>query len=130
MLRGFTIFILLVGVGVQTLPLRLCAVEQVLAGHSCHDRHQPAAGVGANASIQDALEGHDATGGKPDPACRCELPKGGFDRQLRPDVPVDLLPTLVIPIDLESACARAVVVPAVEQPPNAAATSVNLPLLI
>jgi hypothetical protein len=130
-LRALIILLLLVGVGIQTLPLRVCAVEQALAGNSCHDdHHRPALHQGARLSIVDALDGHASTGGDSDPACRCELPKGGFDRQLRPDVPIDLLPTVLIPLDLGSACARAIILPAVDQPPNLAAKPVTLPLLI
>jgi hypothetical protein len=131
MLRGFVIFLLLVGVGVQTLPLRVCAVEQAIAGQSCHD-HDTVAVQRTETGSTDlkGFDGHAAAGGESDQTCRCELPKGGLDRHVRPDAPIDLLPAQIIPVDLVFATANHTFVPAaLEQSPSAATAAITLPLL-
>jgi hypothetical protein len=131
MLRGLLIFLLLVAVGVQTLPLRVCAVEQALAGRSCHDNRGAVVSQNDTSLIVDnGSHGHAATDGEPDRACRCEMPKGGVDRHVPPDAPVDFLPAHATPLDLGLISASLVLLPAAEQPPSMLAASVNLPLLI
>ena len=131
MLRGLVIFLLLVGVGVQALPLHACAVEQVLAGRSCHDSDLAVAeGAGLGRSLDCPLGGHVETSGESGPTCRCELPKGGLDRHVPLDAPVDLLPALAAAPNPCLAIASHVLVPVESQPPDAAAAGVTLPLLI
>jgi hypothetical protein len=131
MFRGLVIFLVLVGVGVQTLPLRVCAVEQTLAGQSCHDRDGGTAGQSATPLVDTGVHGHTAASdGESDRTCRCEIPKGGVNRHVPPDAPVDLLPAHATPLELSFVLASAVSAPTIDQPPNAAAASVNLPLLI
>ena len=131
MLRALVIFLLLVAVGIQTLPLRVCAVEQALAGRSCHDNSGALVEQNdAQLIVDNGPHGHAATDGKPDRTCRCEMPKGGVDRHVPPDSPLDLVPAQAAPLDLGLVLVSAAFVPTVEQPPNVAAASVSLPLLI
>jgi hypothetical protein len=58
------------------------------------------------------------------------MPKGGVDRHVRLDAPIDLLPSPIATFDLGPAFAASVLVPAFEPPPNVATASVSLPLLI
>jgi hypothetical protein len=125
--RGFVIFLVIMAVGVQTLPLRACALEQAVAGRSCHERD----GAVVESDIADnGVHGHAAADGESDRNCRCEMPKGGVDRHMPPDAPVDLLPARATPLALSLVLVSARLVPAVERPPSVAADSVTLPLLI
>jgi hypothetical protein len=130
MLRGFVIFLLVMGVVVQTLPLRACALEQAVAGRSCHERDGTGVEHDEAPLIADnGLHGHAATDGESDRNCRCEMPKAGVDRHVPADAPVDLLPAQAKSLDVSLALVSAVIVPALEQPPSVAANAVSLPLL-
>jgi hypothetical protein len=131
MWRGLVIFLLLMGVGGQALPLRVCVVEQTLVGRSCHDQDGPIVQRSdAPFVVDNGLHDHTAADGESDRTCRCEMPKGGVNRHVSPDAPVDLLPANAAPVELSLVLASAVFIPTIEQPPKVAAASVNLPLLI
>jgi hypothetical protein len=127
--RVISILVLL-AVGVQTLPVRVCAVEQAVTGRSCHDREiAPTARAACFVPAAAQLDGHaDSSGGHHDAACQCETPKDETDRNVAVAVP-DLIPAFTAPLDLKLVVLDHVHLPAAEPPPDDVAVAVTLPLL-
>jgi hypothetical protein len=122
----FSILILLIAVGVQALPLRVCAVEQALSGQSCHD--VGASVNGAACAAAPGLDGH--AGDRPcDANCRCEMPSGQLNRHIPSTAQLDLLPASVAVLDLHLSRANLTKALPPCSPPGTATSTVILPLL-
>jgi hypothetical protein len=122
--------LVLVAVSVQTLPVRVCAVEQAVAGGNCHDEHRDRSGVEGRAdAVAGSLDGHAGSTGDHDAGCLCEMPKGELDRHVPAAVPVDLVPVVAVPSDLQLVLAYDRSLPPVDRPPDVGRVGLTLPLL-
>jgi hypothetical protein len=126
LLRRNVVILLLLAVGIQTLPLRACAVEQAISGQSCHD---DVAADGRLSHTAQGLDGH-ATDGPGHADCRCELPKGDVDRHVPVGTPLDLVAPFPLLPDLTLPPTSLAAVPPAGPPPEQCTAPVTLPLLI
>jgi hypothetical protein len=127
LIRRSVIILILVALGVQTLPVRVCAVEQAVTGSSCHDL--PSA-EGAFSSFADPrFDGHVRSDGQHEPECQCGGPKGELDRHVPFQTQGDHFPPVEAHPDLQRIIIDHPLLTAAVPPPDAAAAAVTLPLL-
>jgi hypothetical protein len=127
--RRVAAILLLLTVGMQSLPNQICAAEQALTGHSCHDDDLAVADAHSVTGM-NGFDGHASSQGQHDPGCACELPKSELNRHVPADAPVDLLPASALPLGADLPPASPTVVPAPEPQPDVVARTLTLPLLI
>jgi hypothetical protein len=119
--------LVLLALGVQTLPVRVCAVEHVVTGSSCHD--VPSAAVVFSSSADARFDGHARSDGQHDSGCQCEGPRGELDRHVPFQAPGDHVPAVAALINLQRVVVDHLPLTAAVPPPDAAAAAVTLPLL-
>jgi hypothetical protein len=130
LIRRAVTILLFLALNVQTLPVRVCAVEQIVTGRSCHDAVPAVAGCERQtAAAEPALDGHAGPSQHHHSDCQCEKPKGELNRSGPVTVPIDFVPAASASFDPSLFCAERLFLPTAQPSPDNVSGALLLPLL-